>query len=232
MSQQNDDTRDRKHDDSRRAFLVGAALGAAAGLVPEAQAQTHDAHATTGAAPHTMASGDSHGAFFNDQDAATITAFAERIWPAAPGRAGATEIGVLNYIDLALAGAYSDMQDFYRRGLAQLDAHCHATQHKPFVQLDAARQDDVIRALEQNKASGFDWPSAPLFFNTVRTHVTEGLFADPVYGGNKNFEGWRQISFPGGQPEFTQQDMQSRAAFTREPIVGLQARANGTVRGG
>jgi len=232
MSQQNDDTRDRKHDDSRRAFLVGAALGAAAGLVPEAQAQTHDAHATTGAAPHTMASGDSHGAFFNDQDAATITAFAERIWPAAPGRAGATEIGVLNYIDLALAGAYSDMQDFYRRGLAQLDAHCHATQHKPFVQLDAARQDDVIRALEQNKASGFDWPSAPLFFNTVRTHVMEGLFADPVYGGNKNFEGWRQISFPGGQPEFTQQDMQSRAAFTREPIVGLQARANGTVRGG
>ena len=232
MSQHNDDTRDRKHDDSRRAFLVGAALGAAAGLVPEAQAQTHDAHATTGAAPHTMASGDSHGAFFNDQDAATITAFAERIWPAAPGRAGATEIGVLNYIDLALAGAYSDMQDFYRRGLAQLDAHCHATQHKPFVQLDAARQDDVIRALEQNKASGFDWPSAPLFINTVRTHVMEGLFADPVYGGNKNFEGWRQISFPGGQPEFTQQDMQSRAAFTREPIVGLQARANGTVRGG
>src|SRR5882672_2169345 len=54
MSQQNDDKRDRKHDDSRRAFLVGAALGAAAGIVPEAQAQTQDAHATTGAAPHTM----------------------------------------------------------------------------------------------------------------------------------------------------------------------------------
>jgi gluconate 2-dehydrogenase gamma chain len=202
-------------------------------IVPEAQAQTHDAHATTGAAsPHTMASTDGHGAFFNDEDAATVRAFAERIWPAAPGTPGATEIGVLNYIDLALAGAYLDMQDFYRRGLAQLNAYCRSTQQKPFVQLAAAQQDEVIRALEQNKATGFDWPSAPLFFNTVRTHVMEGLFADPVYGGNKNFEGWRQISFPGGQPFFTEQDMQSRAAFTREPIVGIQARANGTMRGG
>jgi gluconate 2-dehydrogenase gamma chain len=232
MSQQNDDKPERKHDESRRAFLVGAALGAAAGIVPEAQAQTHDAHATTGAAPHTMASTDGHGAFLNDEDAATVQAFAERLWPAANGTPGAAEIGVLNYIDLALAGAYSDMQDLYRRGLAQLDGYCRATHQKPFLQLDAAQQDDVIRALEQNKASGFAWPSAPLFFNTVRTHVMEGLFADPVYGGNKNFEGWRQINFPGGQPLFTAQDMQSREAFTRAPIVGIQARANTNVRGG
>jgi gluconate 2-dehydrogenase gamma chain len=233
MTQQNDKP-DRKHDETRRAFLVGAALGAAAGtsLVTEARAQDHDAHATTGAAAHSMASADGHGAFFNDGDAATVTAFAERIWPAAPGTAGATEIGVLNYIDLALAGAYFDMQDFYRRGLTQLDAYCRSTQQKPFAQLSPAQQDEVIRALEQGKATGFDWPSAQLFFNTVRTHVMEGLFADPVYGGNKNFEGWRQISFPGGQPEFTQQDMQSREAFTRAPIVGIQARANTTVRGG
>jgi gluconate 2-dehydrogenase gamma chain len=232
MSQQNDDKPERKHDESRRAFLVGAALGAAAGIVPEAQAQTHDAHATTGAAPHTMASSDGHGAFLNDEDAATVQAFAERLWPAANGTPGAAEIGVLNYIDLALAGAYSDMQDLYRRGLAQLDGYCRATHQKPFLQLDAAQQDDVIRALEQNKASGFAWPSAPLFFNMVRTHVMEGLFADPVYGGNKNFEGWRQISFPGGQPFFTAQDMQSREAFKRAPMVGIQARANTNVRGG
>src|SRR5690348_15056468 len=197
MSQQ-DNKHDRKHDETRRAFLVGAALGAATGtgLVTEARAQGHDAHATTGAAPHGMASLDGHGAFFNDEDAATVTAFAERIWPAAPGRAGASEIGVLNYIDLALAGAYSDMQDFYRRGLAQLDAYCRSTHQKPFVQLDGGQQDDVIRALEQGKATGFAWPAPQQFFNTVRTHVMEGLFADPVYGGNKSFEGWRQIGFP------------------------------------
>ena len=233
MSQHDNDNRDRKHDETRRAFLVGAALGAAAGtsLVTEVRAQTHDAQ-TMGAAPHAMASVDGHGAFFNDEDAATVAAFAERIWPAAPGRAGATAIGVLNYIDLALAGAYADMEDFYRRGLAQLDAYCRSTQQKPFTQLDVAQQDDVIRALEQGKATGFAWPTPQQFFNTVRTHVMEGLFADPVYGGNKDFEGWRQIGFPGGQPVFTAQDMQSREAFTRAPIVGLQAQASTTVRGG
>jgi gluconate 2-dehydrogenase gamma chain len=232
MSQQNDEKRDRKHDETRRAFLVGAALGAATGtgLVSEARAQSHDAQ-TTGAATHAMTSVDGHGAFFNDEDAATIAAFAERLWPAAPGKPGATEIGVLNYIDLALAGAYADMQDFYRRGLTQLDAYCRSTHQKPFAQLDGAQQDDVIRALEQGKATGFAWPAAQPFFNTVRTHVMEGLFADPVYGGNKNFEGWRQIGFPGGQPLFTAQDMQSREAFKRAPIVGLQGQA-AMVRGG
>jgi hypothetical protein len=45
----------------------------------------------------------------------------------------------------------------------------------------------------------------------------------PVYGGNKDFAGWRLVGFPGAQPVFTPADMQSRQAFTRTPIVGLQA---------
>ena len=40
-----------KHDESRRAFLVGAAVGAVAGagLVPDALAQTHEQHNATDA---------------------------------------------------------------------------------------------------------------------------------------------------------------------------------------
>jgi gluconate 2-dehydrogenase gamma chain len=226
MSKPHDD----KHDETRRAFLVGTALGAATSLVTEARAQDH-AHAAINPAARAMGPSDGHGAFFNDDDAATMAAFTERLWPAAPGRPGATEIGVLNYIDLALAGAYIDQQDFYRRGLTQLDAFCQAAHGKPFARLDAATQDDVIRALEQGKAIGFTWPTAQAFFNTVRTHTMEGLFADPVYGGNRNFEGWRQVNFPGGQPAFTEQDMKSREAFTRAPIVGLQGQADQARRG-
>src|SRR6266850_3095739 len=114
-----------RHDATRRAFLVRAVVGAGsvagAGLLPEASAQNleqhQDAHAT----------GARQGAFFNAQDAATIAAFTERLMPGAPGKPGARECGVLNYIDLALAGAYADQQDFYRRGLVTLDAHCRAT---------------------------------------------------------------------------------------------------------
>ena len=216
---------------ARREFLSGAALGvgavAGAKLLPEASAQTHAQHAeTTAPAPvHMHANGEGHGAFFNDADSETVAAFTERLMPGAPGKPGARDAGVLNYIDLALAGAYADLQDFYRRGLAQLDAHCRKTYDQPFVRLTAAQQDEVIGVLEAGKAGEFSWPTAQAFFNTVRTHTMEGMFADPIYGGNKDFAGWRLIGFPGGQPLFTPEDLESPQAFTREPIVGLQGRA-------
>ena len=218
-----------KHDESRRAFLVGAAVGAVgAGLKPAdalAQNQNQTQPATTGATDTTHAHASGHGTFFNNDDAAAVAAFTERLVPGAPGQPGAREANVLNYIDLALAGAYADQQDFYRRGLAALDAYCRATNGKRFVELAAAQQDGIITALEEGKASHFTWPSAQAFFNTVRTHTMEGLFADPVYGGNKDFAGWRLVGFPGAQAAFTAEDMRSRQAFTRLPMTGLQAKA-------
>ena len=123
-----------KHDESRRAFLVGAAVGAGAvagttvvsGALAQQHRQPHPAPVqarkpvvepkTTGATPaHGHEGGEGHGAFLNDENAATVAAFAERLMPGAPGKPGARDAGVLNYIDLALAGAYSDQQDFYRR---------------------------------------------------------------------------------------------------------------------
>jgi gluconate 2-dehydrogenase gamma chain len=227
-----------KHDEARRAFLKGAAVGAGAiagtGLVPQALAETHPRppheHKTAAAEAaetpaHMHASGEGHGAFFNDEDAATIMAFTERLMPGAPGMPGARDADVLNYIDLALAGAYADQQDFYRRGLAQLEAFCQQAHHASFARLDAANQDAVITALEEGKAAGFSYPTAQAFFNTLRTHTMEGMFADPVYGGNKDFAGWRLVGFPGAQPVFTTADMQSKDAFTRAPILGLQSQA-------
>ena len=52
------------------------------------------------------------------------------------------------------------------------------------------------------------------------------MFADPIYGGNKDFAGWRLVSFPGAQPLFSPEDMKSKDAFTRLPIIGLQAQAS------
>src|SRR5246127_2115490 len=147
-----------EHDAGRREFLVRALVGtgAVAGseLVPSALAQT-EAHSPAAAPAQAHAAGEHHGAFFNHDDAATVDAFAERLMPGAPGKPGARDAGVLNYIDLALAGAYADLQDFYRRGLAALDQYCHATHKQSFTQLDPARQDEVLTALEQGKATGF-----------------------------------------------------------------------------
>jgi gluconate 2-dehydrogenase gamma chain len=221
-----------KHDASRREFLVRAAVGAGAaagaGLVPDAIAQNHEqmeGGATTPGAQHP--SGSEHGAFFNHADAATIAAFTERIMPSAPGKPGARDADVLNYIDLALSGAYAELQDFYRRGIASLDAHCRSTYKESFVHLTPERQDEVISALEEGKATGFTWPTAKEFFSILRTHTMEGMFADPLYGGNKDFAGWRLVGFPGAQTIFTPTDLQSKQEFTRSPIVGLQITAKG-----
>jgi hypothetical protein len=223
-----------KHDSTRRSFLVRAAVGAGAaagsGLVPDIYAQTVG-QPKQEAAEQPHANPVQHGTFFNYEQAATIAAFTERLMPGAPGKPGASDAGVVNYIDLALSGAYADLQDFYRAGLAQLDVYCRKTYNTPFVQLDASRQNAVIAALEQGKAAEFTWPSATEFFSVIRTHTMEGMFADPIYGGNRDFAGWRLVGFPGAQGDFTPGDLQNKQAFTRSGVMGLQAQAKGLQRG-
>ena len=227
-----------EHDEARRAFLLGTAASAgalaAATLAPEARAQGHDMPMAANMPMHARPGlgGEGHRAFFNDDDAATVAAFTERLMPSAAGKPGASDADVLNYIDLALSGAYADQQDFYRRGIAQLDAYCHTTFSHPFRGLSAEQQDSVVTALESGKATGFTWPSAQAFFNTVRTHTMEGMFADPVYGGNRNFAGWRLVGFPGAQMFYSPQDMKSQQAFARGPIIGLQAEAKSVAKKG
>ena len=36
-----------------------------------------------------------------------------------------------------------------------------------------------------------------LFFGFLRAHTIEGMFCDPMHGGNINMVGWRLIGFPG-----------------------------------
>lgn len=225
-----------KHDASRRSFLVRAAVGAGAaagsGLVPDIYAQPPGQPRQEAAPAAEMhATAVQHGAFFNYEQVAAMTAFTERLMPGAPGKPGASDAGVVNYIDLALAGAYSDLQDFYRSGLAQLDAYCRKTYSASFVQLDAGKQDAVISAIEQGKAAEFSWPSAAEFFNVIRTHTMEGMFADPIYGGNRDFAGWRLVGFPGAQGNFTPADLQNKQSFTRVGVMGLQEQAKGPQRG-
>src|SRR6516165_1044296 len=90
-----------KHDEARRAFLLGAAVGAGAvagaTLVPDALAQTHEPP-TTGTDPaHSHAGGPGLGAFFNSEDAATVcgiygTAHARRAGPARRARRGRAQL--------------------------------------------------------------------------------------------------------------------------------------------
>jgi gluconate 2-dehydrogenase gamma chain len=129
-------------------------------------------------------------------EAAVLDAFVARLIPADANGPGAREAKAARYIDRALGGALAPSREAYRTGLAAVDAHARKTKGAPFAQLAAADQDDVLRDVESNTATGFA-SSASAFFSLVRTHTLQGTFSDPHYGGNADFVGWDLIGYPG-----------------------------------
>jgi hypothetical protein len=66
-------------------------------------------------------------------------------------------------------------------------SHGHDSGEGHGAKLSAAGQVEMITAIEQSRAGEFTYPSAQAFFNAIRTHITEGMLAAPIYGGNKDF---------------------------------------------
>ena len=49
--------------------------------------------------------------------------------------------------------------------------------------------------------------SGEAFFHVLRRHTSEGMFSDPVYGGNRGMAGWLLIGYPGAQRAYTEADI-------------------------
>lgn len=47
------------------------------------------------------------------------------------------------------------------------------------------------------------------FLNILRTHTMEGMFSDPVYGGNRDFIGWKAVGYGGAYYVHTEEHQQS-----------------------
>ena len=113
---------------------------------------------------------------------------------------GAVEAGCVNFIDKALANEDEALRPIYTEGLRGVDAASRARAKKPFVELTAADQDALLAALEDGSAAG--WPAgtpSPAFFAQIWLHTVWGFLADPAYGGNRDYAGWRVIGYPGGR---------------------------------
>lgn len=141
--------------------------------------------------------------FFTADEAQVVAAACERIFPSDENGPGAGEAAVMIYIDRQLAGPYGrdelrytkgpfietdpvwggyqgkeGPQEIYRAGITQLGGD--------FVRLAPAQQDDRLRQMENT-----------LFFQMLRQHTVEGMFCDPLHGGNANLVGWQMIGYPG-----------------------------------
>ncbi len=156
---------------------------------------------------------------FNPHQARTVTAIAERLFPTDNTSAGAAEIGVLRYIDQALAGAYSGLVETYRLGLAALDRVALARYGVPFASCAPDQQDALLVDMEHDALPEMRTPSPVAFFELLRAHTQEGLFADPAYGGNRDKLGWKVLGHPGVYLENSAEENLSPEPVTKGGVI-------------
>jgi gluconate 2-dehydrogenase gamma chain len=148
--------------------------------------------------------------FFTEHEAKVIMSACERIFPADESGPGATQAGAMVYIDRQLAGPYGidkyrytqppfvesvpghgyqgkeNPQETYRAGIQKLGTD--------FVELAGAKQDERLKGMEKS-----------YFFQLLRQHTIEGMFCDPMHGGNADLIGWQMLGYPGPQMSFRAQ---------------------------
>jgi len=69
--------------------------------------------------------------------------------------------------------------------------------HQQELGIDDKQREDVLVALSSGKLSFDNGLPTRVFWTTLYQTVMEGMFSDPIYGGNRNKAGWRLIGFPG-----------------------------------
>lgn len=227
-------------DPSRRQFLTLALVAPAAVAL-----------GSCSSSPRTAPAGP---VYFSSAEQSFVDAATRRLIPTDALGGGAREAGVARFIDLQLAGAYgraerwymqgpwpsgTDQQGFqlkytpaeiYREAIAGVDAHCRQQHGKPFAQLPAAQQDDVLHALEGGKIELAKVP-AKTFFALLWQNTQEGFLADPVYGGNRDFTGWKLIGFPGPRYNYVEEIGHFGQPYT-QPFVSLVGRDPGAHEAG
>src|SRR5918999_1403106 len=143
-------------------------------------------------------------------EARTAAAVFERLFPADEHGPGAGAIGVLTYRDQA---------GTYRLGLAGLDLVARQRADRPFADCDPDDQDALLAELEAGRLPGLEVPDQREFFALLRAHLQEGLFADPVHGGNRDKLGWRFLRHPGFWPSNTPEENLATEPVTKGGVI-------------
>jgi gluconate 2-dehydrogenase gamma chain len=162
--------------------------------------------------------------FFSQAEALIVGAAVLRIFPSDEAGPGAREAGVAIYIDRQLAGPWGRDRNRYTQGPFEENAPAEfgyqgkATPRQIYRQglkdltgfnrLKAAEQDQKLKQIETT-----------LFFSLLRQNTIEGMFCDPMHGGNIDMVGWQLIGFPGPQmSNYDDVDKHFGEAFRPKPV--------------
>jgi len=139
--------------------------------------------------------------FFTQDEAMIVAAATARIFPTDDSGPGAREAGVVIYIDRQLAGPYGRDRHRYTHGPFEEGVPEQGYQREAnpqrvyraalktlagFDRLSSDEQDQALTKIEDTD-----------FFKLLRAHTIEGMFCDPIHGGNADMIGWQLIGYPG-----------------------------------
>jgi gluconate 2-dehydrogenase gamma chain len=206
----------------RREFLasvsvIGAASASVHALAPvAAQAQTGSQ-----AAPAQHAAEAAGYAYLKPVEQAFVEALVDHMIPKDELTGSGTELGLATYIDRALAGSwgkgdrlYKDgpwqrgtpnqgyqlpltPAELYRAAIQGSNTYCRKTFGKDFDRCTTEQKEAFLKDLAAGKITLDGGLPGRAFFAVLYENVMEGMFADPIYGGNKDKAGWKMIGFPG-----------------------------------
>jgi gluconate 2-dehydrogenase gamma chain len=201
---------------NRRSFLKSAVAGSAA-AVTAALPQSADAQQR---APASAIASPVYS-YLNLEEQAFVEALVDHMVPADENSPKGTDIGINVFIDRALASGWGKgdrlyMQgpwkqgvpnqgyqlpltpaQLYRAGIPVANAHCVKTYGKTFDKIDEAQREEFLKAWQAGKVAFEGGPPARVFFSMLYQNVIQGMFSDPIYGGNRDKAGWKMIGFPG-----------------------------------
>lgn len=170
--------------------------------------------------------GETHPSPLHESERSTLEAIAGRLIPADELGPGAIEANATRYIEQALATDYAQHLDAYRSGLTAVDALATSRHSRAFVALSAAEQDTLLSDIEAGRAG----TELSAFFELVLRHTKEGMFGDPLWGGNEDFVGWKLIGYPGPRYVWTEED-QRLDAIIEPSYTSAPERPAGTEAG-
>jgi gluconate 2-dehydrogenase gamma chain len=174
--------------------------------------------------------------YFTPREAATVEAFVDRLIPADELSPGGKDCGCAVFIDRQLAGPYG--KDKYRYTtppfVESLPEHGYQGKATPreiyregirnlgnFAALSPAERDQRLRSVENTQ-----------FFRMLRQHTIEGMFSDPMHGGNAGLIGWQLIGYPGPLMSYRDEiDKFHGVPFRRPKPVSLAQTAGRPVTG-
>ena len=225
---------------SRRRFLQAAALAVpAVGLIGCHEDQSRKALAAAANASGPL--------YLSVEEKHFLDAAVERLIPGDAQHPGAREAGVTTFIDRQLSGPYGMAETWYMRGpwpsgseeqgwqskltpaqmyraaTRNIQSYCQKKYGKQYEALTSGQQDEVLHGLESGQ---IDLPdtSSKQFFQLLLQNTQEGFLADPMYGGNHKFAGWKLIGFPGPRYNYVAEIEQYGKPYLM-PTVGLKGRS-------